>query len=714
MKWHKAAIAAEQVQRLAKRYGIDQLTAAILIRRGITAEHEICFLFDRSLPRLHNPFLFEEMEQAVDRIRAARRESEKILIFGDRDADGITAIALLVRTLAEYGLEADWGLPLGDEPYGLTLAAVERFAAEDGSLIIAVDCGSTNYAEIKRAKELGIDTIVIDHHILPEQLPPAYAIINPKLPDSSYPFDGLCGCALAFKLRQALLFAEGDHYKQRFCLLNTRPVVTDSEEQLYAIELLKVVNMEPVEHLEEQIVPGRISIADSRLASFASGCTIVVYDAALQSRTLRTIFGNGFDIELEDIAPRLISLYPALKDKGLLQIGEDQRFQPYIRNGEHREIDVLYRLFLCTLPDGKLVEQISSALDLVGLGTIADLMPLQNENRILVQQGLQRLASAATPGLRALLSKQKLLGRGLSAHEVGYRITPILNACGRLGQPDHAVRLLLADDEIEAARLADEAISLNSKRRKMGEDGWHKTLEQARKSLEQHGGKLIFVFDPAIQRGITGILAGRFCRTFNVPAIVATRIDERIMGSMRSLAGFGVTTFLQRFADILTDWGGHDAAGGFQLEAGQLYKLGARMEQQTSSADMSVPTRVEERFLVDAEVPPSYLTPDLRRIVQGLGPYGNSNPPLTLMSRALRMREISIIGQNNDHVRMSLIGERHTWPAIFWKGAQRIGSDLKVGVSVDLLFRLENNYYNNQETLRLNVLDIRRTGSSDT
>src|SRR5208337_3655048 len=146
---------------------------------------------------LRNPFLFVQMEDAVDRILLAADDEEKVLVFGDRDADGVTSTVLMVESLREAGIEAAWRVPLAREAYGLSIAAVEEFAAVGGTLILTVDCGISNHAEIKRAAELGVDVIVADHHRLQAgDPPPALAVIDPKLPDSGYPFRDLAGCGV--------------------------------------------------------------------------------------------------------------------------------------------------------------------------------------------------------------------------------------------------------------------------------------------------------------------------------------------------------------------------------------------------------------------------------------------------------------------------------------------------------------------------------------
>jgi len=208
MNWEKKEISAELVKDLANRYGCDLLTASILVRRGITAGEEIRYFLESDVRHLRNPFLLPGMEDAVERILAARDEGERVLVFGDRDVDGITSTTLLVRNLQKLGIDVRWQVPQGDDAYGLSLEAVEQFAADYGTLIITVDCGISNIEEIEKARSLGIDVIVVDHHNPQETLPEAYVIINPKLKDSPYPFRDLCGCGVTYKRVSALRFVQ--------------------------------------------------------------------------------------------------------------------------------------------------------------------------------------------------------------------------------------------------------------------------------------------------------------------------------------------------------------------------------------------------------------------------------------------------------------------------------------------------------------------------
>ncbi|MBN2875338.1 MAG: DHH family phosphoesterase, partial [Spirochaetales bacterium] len=195
MKWLKRDVSPSAVRELAERFGLDLLVASILARRGLGTPEDALYYLEDDTRFLRNAFLFSQMEDAVDRILLAADEEEKVLVFGDRDADGVTATTLMVEALVALGIDARYRLPNEDEKYGLSRLAVDEFAADYGSLIITVDCGISNHAEVDYASERGIDVIIVDHHVLQAEAPPrALAIINPKLADSGYPFRDLSGC----------------------------------------------------------------------------------------------------------------------------------------------------------------------------------------------------------------------------------------------------------------------------------------------------------------------------------------------------------------------------------------------------------------------------------------------------------------------------------------------------------------------------------------
>ncbi|MFP4364476.1 MAG: single-stranded-DNA-specific exonuclease RecJ [Spirochaetia bacterium] len=704
MIWNKKQIDKDEVRTIAGKYNLDLMSASIFVRRGVTDGEEIQFFLENDIQYTHNPFLFDEIEDAIDRIQQAKIEGEKILIFGDRDVDGITSTVLLTQGLRDMGLEVRWQVPIGDEPYGLSSAAVQDFAANDGTLIITVDCGISNSAEIEEALELGIDTIVIDHHEASQTMPPALAILNPKLPDSSYPFRHLSGCGVVVKLLWALKFASSPIYNHPICLLNVRPT-----NDAYVLDAVKILNLVEIDRISETLVPGVVNIENTRIIKFFEGQEIYTYDANLQMKMLKKVFGNTLEIHLQDLSEEIWKEFPVLRGKSLLKIREMSKRSRYFTE-VRAEVDVLKSMFLkySLTKFGWAGSQAQSVLDLAALSTLADLMPLQDENRVLVRKGMLELASTKRLGLKCLLSRLNLSEKALSTTNVSWQIAPVINASGRMGEPNKAVELLLSDNPSHANRLAQDIIAMNDSRKEMGEEVWNRVFPEAQKSFAEHNRTCVLVGDTQIHRGITGIIASRLMKHFKVPAVVVSIMDENAIGSMRSIKGVRTRDVLQHCSDLFLDFGGHDFAAGFTMETERYQEFVPRFYQALIEVDVP---QTEEAAEIDAEVPPSYLKPDLWEVVDMFEPFGENNPQLTFMTKNITVAGVDLVGKTRNHVKMILDSGKHKWPALYWNSADKIHGKVEVGAKIDLLFHLEKNFFQGNERLQLNVLDLKPAGS---
>jgi single-stranded-DNA-specific exonuclease len=706
MNWDKKEIPPELVRDIAAKYGCDLLTSSILARRGITAGESIRFFLEDDPRHLRNPFLMPGMEDAVDRILAAKDEGETVLVFGDRDVDGITSTTILTETLLAMDIDVSWRVPIGDDPYGLTIAAVEEFAAAYGTLIVTVDCGISNIEEIDRAAELGVDVVVVDHHNPPAVLPRAAAIVDPKLADSTYPFRDLAGCGVAYKVACALRFARTELYKQEICLLDARP-----SNDAFVVEAVRLSNLAVVARLSETIVPGMVDLSRTRLLPFLQGQQIMVWDAQLQKKTLARAFGTGVEFNVLDVAPEIGRSIPSVAGKSLLRVKELSKIARYA-DKPVGEMDVFVNLFTSFVHKKEALTGVEDGdlLQLVAMGTLADLMPLKDENRILVRAGLAAMAAKPRPGLSDLLFKLGLAGRRVGGTELSWQVCPAVNATGRMGSPDTAVRLFLHGDRKERDKLADEVVRMNAERRKLGADVWTAIEPMAAGSLEAHCGKLAFVFGDEIHRGITGIMASKLVGRFKVPAmVVAFTGPDSATGSLRSTRGYDVRGLLEQCADLFEDWGGHDFAAGFSLRRSRWDEFLDRLKTASATIELEE-AEAEETVSVDAELPASYLTPDLLKTVDLFEPYGEDNDPLVFMAKGLRIADISLMGKTEQkHVKLTLDCGKHKWPAVFWQAADRVKRDFDVQDQVDLVFQVGRNYFNGAETPQLTVTDLRRS-----
>ena len=704
----KKEIAPEMVREICTRFSCDALTASIFARRNITTGPDIQYFLEDDLRYLHSPFLLSGIEDAVDRILAAREEGERVLIFGDRDVDGITSTTVLYRCLKDMGIDVSWRIPSGEDTYGLSLKAVEDFAADCGTLIITVDCGISNNVEIDRAVELGIDVIITDHHNPPENLPNATIIIDPKLPDDEYPFPSISGCAVAFKLASALRFAQNELYKQELCLLNVRPV-----NDAYTIDCLKIVNMTERSRLTEIITPGMVRIEDTRLMQFLRGQQILVWDADLQKKQLTKIFGSGIEFNMMDLRPEIATEIPSVRTASLLRIKEISKLLRY-REGNQSEMDGFFNIFITYIQKKTATQdyqkKTQADLQLVMLAALADIMPLHNENRILVRQGLAALnGGEVISGLRELLARLNLLGKRITSTDISWNVVPVLNAAGRLGRSELAVELFLSETSQQRDSIAEQIIQLNKDRRQLGTDAWGYVEKQAYESFEKYNKKLVVVVEPRIHRGISGILAAQLVKVFEVPSIAITILEDgTAVGSVRSTRGFDVTPMLDSCGELFLNHGGHNYAAGFSLNKENLDALLQHFLEYTAVIELE--DNQDTTLQTDAEIPHDYLTPNLLKTIDLFEPYGEGNPQLLFFSRKLKIVSADIIGKGEKkHLKLVLAGGKHKWPALFWNAAERLGRDFSLGDSIDVVYRLERNLFNGMETAQMIVQEVERS-----
>jgi single-stranded-DNA-specific exonuclease len=383
----------------------------------------LAWRLDASWLRTTDPHLLSGVDQAVARIRRAIESRERIVIYGDYDVDGVTATALLVRTLEKLGAEVSFFIPNRfSDGYGLHLDCIQELKATRApGLLISVDCGVRSVTEVQASVELGMDWVITDHHALGPELPPACAVVHPQLGGYANPF--LAGVGVAFKLAQALLGAV--------------PQPTGAD------------------------------------AAFLDGL-----------------------------------------------------------------------------------------LKLVAIGTVADVMPLVDENALLVRRGLASLAGKNGPGLAALLRAAKKEGH-LGAQDIAFGLAPRLNAVGRMGGAEDAVRLLLTRDEAEAATLMARVEALNQERRTIQQELAQRLPPPAAEAFD-------LVMDPSAHKGVIGIVAGHRMRASGRPAGVCTVIDGVAHCSLRAPEGYDLGQMLVLAQPFLLGGGGHRAAAGLSFEASRL------------------------------------------------------------------------------------------------------------------------------------------------
>jgi len=532
------------------------LEQQLLFRRQIQSEHEATEFLQNLPSKEDDPFLLKDMRKAVERILNAKENREKVVIYGDYDADGITATALLFEALQEIEIEVSFYIPdRMKEGYGLHSDALVDLHSSGAKLIITVDCGIRAVEQARLAKSLDLDIIITDHHAPGPEIPEVVAIINPKQKGDNYPFKGFAGVGLAYKLSQALMLA----------------------------------------------------------------------------------------------------------------LGKDQR---------------------------------EDFLELVAIGTIADLAPLKEENRYLVSLGLERINATKRVGLKALMEISRVTNKEITTGTIGFALGPRINAAGRLEDAASAVELLLSKDGSTAKKLALELDAINRRRQKLT----GVIVEQARQQVleSEPETKFIFAAHEKFHEGIVGLAASRLSDEFYKPAIVATLGDEFTRGSARSIPGFHITQVFDQCADILVQYGGHSAAAGFTVKTSDLARFKLRLEELTTQALASLDLRPTVQ--IDAEASFSNITSDLLSFIESLQPCGIGNPAPLIGSKNIQVISKRCVGKGGSHLKLMLKGEGRLFDAIaFRKGI--LVDDLPE--YVDLVFRIERNVYMGYENIQLNVQEIR-------
>lgn len=359
---------------------------------------------------------------------------------------------------------------------------------------------------------------------------------------------------------------------------------------------------------------------------------------------------------------------------------------------------VAYRLAQTLLGD-----EADEYLDLVALATVADIVPLRDENRALVRLGLERLRQHPRPGLAALMQVAGLAASAVTSSDIAFRLAPRLNAAGRLANARLGYDLLASQSEPEAQRWAQELDALNRQRQELLEDQ-HRAVAALIPAAED--ALCLFVAAPNLHQGLVGLIAGRLCEAHYRPAFVMTATENAYTGSARSIPGFHVTRALETCADLLERFGGHEAAAGFTVRADALDELRARL--LAHAATTLSPADLMPSRRVDAIVSLAEITSHTPRALAALGPFGEGNPEPLLASRSVTVTKVSVMGQEGVHLRLFVSVGAGAIKCVGWRlGALAAG--LRPGMRVDLLYTPEINVWNGSESLQLNLTALRPT-----
>jgi single-stranded-DNA-specific exonuclease len=566
LPWHVKAASPEAVGALSRSLGLHSAIARVLCARGIENPQAAKRFLNPTLREgLPHPYMIKGMREAAHAILEAIRENRKICVWGDYDVDGTTGTSALTLFLREIGSCVRVYVPHRiEEGYGLNQNAIRVLAEEGVKLLITVDCGISNSHEILLAKELGISTIVVDHHLVPEPRPSALAILNPHQPDCQFPAKELSGAGLAFYL--------------------------------------------------------------------------------------------------------LLGLRVASKERDQALPTPDPR--PY--------------------------------LDIISLGTIADMVPLNGVNRVLVKRGLTELTHTTRPGLVALKEVSGLAHRSLRAGHVGFQLGPRINAAGRVSVGARVVELLTTDCQETARSLAQELDENNRTRQRIEMEVFNQAMASAEEAIS--ASSAIALGSPAWHPGVLGIVCSRLLERFHRPTVLVGFSDGLGKGSARSVPGLSIVDALRHCEDLLERYGGHEMAGGLTIQQELFPRFVEKFSSYVRSVLPSGP--ITHPLVIDAMLSFQDIQPKLIKELETLSPFGIGNPEPIFATRAVEILEHREVGEGHlklklfhDDQKMEAIGFRMSKPA--WLVPKGFA---------DIAYRITVDEFGGNERLQLKLLDMQPAG----
>ena len=583
LRWTLRAHDAQLVQEIERSSNVSPVIAQILALRGITRPDQIENFFDMKMTTgLRPPEELPGLVEAVAKIYSAIIDKQKIFIYGDYDADGMTSTAILYRCIKLIGGDVSYFVPNRlDDGYGLSIESLEKLHKRGAQMIVTVDCGIASVEEVRFAKEKGMQIIITDHHVPGPTLPEADGIVHPALPGFGYPFAGLCGAGVAFKVAWAL--CQLDH-------------------------------------------------------------------------------GS-----------------PKLSEK--------------------------YRNFLF------------AAVSLAAIGTVCDVVPLLDENRVLVHHGLNCMRQFANPGLRNLMGICKVMEKPkLGAEDIGFSIGPRLNASGRLGQAQLGVELLTCESEERAEALAQYIDQLNKNRDSLD----RKILRSAKKLIaenhEPESEAALVLTEPDWHLGVIGIAAGRIAEMYHRPTIMISTdpLGNRPgVGSCRTSCGVNLYEALSGCSEHLIKFGGHAAAAGLSIKPENIDAFREDFCEQVIS-QVSVDQLVPD-LDIDAESLIGNLTMSMMNDLGKLEPFGQDNPRPILCATNVRLANPpKTMGTDGRHLSLLLKQHDSTIRAVaFGKGewAEELG---KEDTEFDFAFRPVVNDFRGRRSVEVHLIDFRVSKSTVT
>jgi len=564
-EWKICTSHQDKVQEISRELNVHPLIIQVLSNRGIKEKDSIYKFLYPSLKDLHFPFHMKDMDKAVERIIEAILNKERIVIYGDYDADGVTSTALLLDFLQGLGGNVSYYIPNRlEEGCGLNKEALDQIAQSGTRLVITVDCGISNIQEIAYAGTLGMDTVITDHHEIPVDLPPALAILNPKQPGCRFPFKELAGVGVVFNLIIALR-------------------------------------------------------ARLREMEFWKNATV-----------------------------------PNLKNY----------------------------------------------LDLVTLGTVADMVPLVDENRIFVKMGLTILTKALRPGIAALKNVSGLEMREIEASDVGFKLAPRINAGGRIGVANDGVELLIARSRDTAQPFAERLNQNNDQRQGIEQQILSDVLRQIDMDSSFLQRKSLVLASSKWHPGVIGIVAARLMEQYWRPVILISLKDHIGKGSGRSIKEFNLYQGLKSCGHLLEGFGGHKYAAGMTLLEDNITEFYKFFEAVVKE---SLPEReLYPKIEIDSMVNLDDLTETFTEHLCLLSPFGIANPRPVFCASDFNVTEAHVVGEK--HLKFKVFQNTIPFEVIGFNMGHYHPS---ISSSIQIAFVPQVNMWQGKRSLQLKLKDIK-------
>lgn len=557
-EWIYKEIDYNIADKLVKQYGLSPLASIIMQGRNELVGGDFNKLGKSAKECLYDPFLFEDMKVAVDRIKLAVNNNEKITVYGDYDADGITATAILCHYLKEIGANVDYYIPDRlDEGYGVNENAVEEIAKRGTNLIITVDTGITAFEEVYYAQDLGIDFIITDHHECRGEIPECVAVINPKRHNSTYPFHNLCGAGVAFKL---------------VCALN----------------------------------------------------------------------GNNIS--------------PILKKYS----------------------------------------------SLAAIATVADVMPVTDENRAIIKFGMKYFNNCENKGVTAILNESDVNAETLDCNGLGFFVVPRINAAGRIGNAEDALHMFLSEDIYTASKFAKKLSEYNRQRQKLCNDIYFEA-EEIINSNKLFENNIIIVANENWHPGVIGIVAAKVTQKYNKPSILLTIEGEIAHGSARSVEGINIFDALCGCENLLIKFGGHTQAAGISLFTDDINTFSDTINLYLKDNFLSTDTT--PKLYIDYDLENKFINQDNIKSLDRLKPFGNGNPSPVFSVVNMTVKKIITL-KDGLHLKMELERDGIYITALYF-GKGGLADILNEGDIIDIAGGIELNAFMGKTTIQMILSDIK-------